>query len=227
MHNTKPDVIFFDVYDTLLDMSEIKRRINSALDTRRGYLIWFELLMQYCFLDNCIGQFHEFTALCKATLQMAGKSLGVHVPDNHIEDIVHLMKYLPLQEGVPKCLSQLSDSGYRLAALTNAPKEVIWDRMERTGLESYFEKVMSAEEKKKFKPACEVYHWAAKSMSVEPGRCLLVTTHNWDVAGAHYAGMKTAYIQRPQQMIYPLGPEPTIVLTDVAHLVQSITEKAD
>jgi 2-haloacid dehalogenase len=146
----------------------------------------------------------------------------VHVPDDHIENIFHLMKHLPLQEGVPRCLSQLSDAGYRLAALTNAPKAVVWERMERTGLGSYFEKILSGEEVKKFKPAGEVYWWAAKSMQVDPDKCLLITTHSWDVAGAHYAGMQTAYLDRPHQMLYPLVPAPHLVAKDLAHLVEAI-----
>ena len=51
------------------------------------------------------------------------------------------------------------------------------------------------------------------------GTCLLVAAHGWDVAGAAWAGMKTAFVARPGQQTYPLGPEPDYrvsSLTDLA-----------
>lgn len=222
----KPAVVFFDVYETLLDMSRIKQQINNTLDTRRGYLLWFELLTQYCLLDNCVGTFHDFSAIAKATLQMAGSTLGTQVPAEKMDDMLHLMKHLPLHDGVPESLSALKDAGYRLAALTNAPAHVVQERMERTGLISYFDGVMSGEEIKKFKPACEVYQWAAQKMAVPTDDCLLVTAHPWDVAGAHYAGMKTAFIQRPQQMAYPLAPPPDFIAPKLHLLVERLVVTA-
>ncbi|WP_132055601.1 haloacid dehalogenase type II [Pseudocnuella soli] len=222
----KPGLILFDVYETLMDMSNIQRRINSVLDSKRGFTIWFELLMQYCFLDNCVGQFHPFPDICKATLHMSAKSLGKTVSDHEVDDMLHLMKHLPLHDGVPEALSALKDAGYRLAALTNAPAQVVQERMERTGLISYFDGVMSGEEIKKFKPACEVYQWAAQKMAVPTDDCLLVTAHPWDVAGAHYAGMKTAFIQRPQQMAYPLAPPPDFIAPKLHLLVERLVVTA-
>jgi 2-haloacid dehalogenase len=221
----KPELILFDVYETLMNMNDIQRRVNAILDSKRGFTIWFELLMQYCFLDNCVGQFHHFSDISKATLQMSGKTLGKTVADNQIDDILHLMKHLPLHDGVPESLSALNDAGYRLVALTNAPNNVVQERMERTGLVSYFEQVMSGDAIKKFKPACEVYQWAAKTMRVPPEACLMVTAHPWDVVGAHYSGMKTAFIERPGQMIYPLAPAPTLTANNLAALVRQLTQE--
>ncbi|OLY91429.1 2-haloacid dehalogenase [Cnuella takakiae] len=218
----RPQYILFDVYDTLLDMTEIKRRINSALDNKRGYDLWFSLLTQYCFLHNCTATFQPFTDVCKATLQMAGAQLGVQVSEGHIEDLLHLMKYLPLQDGTPQVLSDLYDAGFRLAALTNAPKDVVRERMERTGLISYFDPVLSSEKIRQYKPATRVYQWAAEQCGVPAAACMLVSTHDWDILGAHNAGMQTAYIERPQQLAYPLGPKPGICLQHLNQLLQQI-----
>ena len=52
----KPRLILFDVYETLIDMNEMEKRVNHLMNSKRGYQIWFELFMQYCFVDNCIDQ---------------------------------------------------------------------------------------------------------------------------------------------------------------------------
>jgi 2-haloacid dehalogenase len=220
----KPQVIIFDVYETLLDMSEVERKVNSFLDSNKGYAIWFELFMQYCFADNCIGQFHHFTTIAKATMQMAGEKLGSRISESETEFVLSLLKHLPVHEGVQEGLSVLNDRGYRVAALTNSPQPVVYERMERTGLISYFEKVLSAEEIKRYKPSPEVYNWAAKKLAISKAETLLVSAHSWDIAGAAGAGMQTAYLSQRKEILYPLAPPPNLIchsLTELAELLES------
>ena len=217
-HQIKPSLILLDVYETLIDMSEIEKRVNHLLDSKRGYTIWFELFMQYCFVDNCTSQFNDFSSIAKATMQMAGASLGKVVAEEDIKIILALLKQLPLHEGVEKGLSILSDHGFRIAALTNSPEVIVKERMELTGLISYFEMVLSAEHVKKYKPCIEVYEWAAEQLHVEAKNILLVSAHGWDIAGASNAGMQTAYLKQSNQMLYPLAPTPTYTIRNLSDL---------
>ena len=125
MNNTKPTVILFDVYETLLDMSDVERKVNNLMDSIRGYRIWFELFMQYCFVDNCTGQFNDFSSIAKATMKMTGTLLGNSISDDAINDALEKLKHVPVHDGIPGCLSTLNDEGYRIAALTNSPQKTI------------------------------------------------------------------------------------------------------
>jgi 2-haloacid dehalogenase len=80
--------------------------------------------------------------------------------------------------------------------------------MERTGLVSYFDKVLSAEHIKKYKPDLKVYQWACKQLNAGPESVIMVSAHGWDLAGASNAGMITAYLKRSEKMHYPLAPSP-------------------
>ncbi|MBK5270845.1 MAG: haloacid dehalogenase type II [Bacteroidia bacterium] len=220
---TKPKIILLDVYETLLDMSEVEKRVKNLLDSKKGYIIWFELFMQYCFVDNCTVQFNDFSSIAKATLQMAGQILEKNVSDEDIDQILDLLKQLPLHNGVQKGLSQLHEQGFRIAALTNSPQKIVLDRMERTGLVSYFETVLSAEHVKKYKPSIEVYEWAAKKLEVSPIEVLLVSAHGWDIAGGANAGMQTAYLKQSNQLLYPLAPEPNIICINLIDLSKQIS----
>lgn len=217
-----PGLILLDVYETLLDMSDVKRRVNGLLGTGKGYTLWFELLLQYSFFENCIGPFHGFAALSRAALQMTAQVLRQPVEEQRMEEVLQLMKHLPLNEGVQRGLSLLYDKGYRLAALTNSPEKIVRERMEKTGLISYFESVLSAETVKKFKPAPEVYQWAFRQLGVQPGQVLTVTAHGWEVAGALQAGMQVAYLQHPGQALYPLAPPPTLQAKDLLQLAEQL-----
>lgn len=222
-------VILLDVYETLFDMDVVERRVNTLLGSKRGYIIWFELLMQYCFVDNCTVQFNDFTAIAKATMQMAAARLNESVSEYDVNETLELLKQVPLQNGVSQGLSLLNDLGFRVAALTNSPERFVRERMERTGLVSYFEKLLSAEHVKKYKPCIEVYEWAATQMGVAINEVLLVSAHGWDIAGAANAGMQTAYVDHGRQMLYSLAPKPAFTcvdLDDLAHQLQALHEKS-
>jgi len=222
---TRPTVIMLDVYETLLDMSGVEKLVNQLLGSKRGYILWFDLFMQYCFVDNCIEQFNDFASIAYATLQMAGRTLGQEIDEHDINEVLELLKHLPVHEGVQDGLSQLNDNGYRIAALTNSPERTVTERMERTGLISYFETVMSAEHVKKYKPSIAVYEWAINKMGVIAGDVLLVSAHGWDLAGAVNAGLRTAYLKQSKQMLYPLAPKPDYIcnnLVDLAGQLKSI-----
>lgn len=221
-YDNKPNLILFDVYETLLNMSEIERRVNALLDSKRGYIIWFELFMQYCFVDNCTVQFNDFTAIGKATMQMAAKRLGRSISTSSVDEILQLLKHAPLQDGVQEGLSQLHDAGFRIAALTNSPQKIVQERMERTGLISYFEEVLSAEHVKKYKPCNEVYEWASKKLNAAPREILLVTAHGWDIAGGANSGMQTAYIKRGENVLYSLAPEPKFICKNILDLANKL-----
>ena len=222
-HLFKPKLILLDVYETLLDMSEVERKVNSLLDNKRGYIIWFEMLLQYSFADNCTGQFHSFSDISRATMSMVAKILGVRLRDEKLDLVVEMMKHLPVNEGVQEGLSMMYDLGYRLAALTNSPREIVNERFERSGLVSYFERVMSAEEIKKYKPAKDAYLWASKTTGVDVSEILMVSAHGWDIAGAAYAGMQTAYVKKDDQMLYPLAPAPMFIASDLTDLANQLS----
>ena len=48
MNTLKPKVVFFDVNETLLDLSPVKKQIGIALGGREDLLsLWFTTMLQY------------------------------------------------------------------------------------------------------------------------------------------------------------------------------------
>lgn len=220
-------LILLDVYGTLLDMKHVERKINEIMKSKRGYIYWFELFMQYCFVDNCIVQFNDFNSIAKSTLQMSARTFSVNLTDEDINEIFELLKQLPIQRDVTKGLSKLNDHRLRIAALTNSPRAIVLTRMEMTGLISFFEKVLSAEHVGKYKPDKSVYAWAAASLELKPEEIMMVSIHDWDLAGAANAGMMTGFIQQNNQLFYPLISKPDIVSKNLNDFANQITASID
>jgi len=219
---SRPQIVVFDVYETLLSMSDVERKVNQITDSVRGYIIWLELFMQYCFVNNSLESFHDFISIGKATLKMTAHKLGRSITDTETNEVLALLKHLPVYEDVPSCLSELKDHSYAVIALTNAPENLVLERMERTGLISYFDEVFSAETVKKYKPDKSVYQWAARKLNSNADEMLMITAHGWDIAGAANAGMKTAFLKRDKELLYPLFPEPDLSGNRLSELVAAL-----
>ncbi len=117
----KPAVILFDVNETLLDMSPLKEKVNKLLGSKRGFRIWFGMLLQYSLVDNCTGVYHNFSTIADATLGMAAKALETSIDAEQKQETLGEIKKLSAYPDVEEGLTMLREAGYRLATLTNSP----------------------------------------------------------------------------------------------------------
>ena len=60
-----------------------------------------------------------------------------------------------------------------------------------------FQRLMSAEDFKHYKPDPEIYLGGAARLGLEPGKVMMVAAHKSDLRAAKAAGMKTAFVERP------------------------------
>ena len=82
--------------------------------------------------------------------------------------------------------------------------------------------MISTDEIHCFKPAPEVYHLAARRMSVDPEQMRLVAAHDWDVTGALRAGCAAAFVARPGHIMNPFGPQPDVKGADLGEVAEQI-----
>lgn len=94
-------------------------------------------------------------------------------------------------------------SRYVTATLSNGNVALLVNMAKHAGLP--WDCVLSAELVGRFKPDLEVYRTAARWLGFEPGQVMMVAAHPFDLAAAQRAGLKTAYIPRPDER-GPGGP---------------------
>jgi 2-haloacid dehalogenase len=125
-------------------------------------------------------------------------------------------KSLPLYAGVADGLAALADTP--LAVLSNGTREGLESLVRSAGLEDRFEHLLAADQVGRYKPAPEVYELAVRAFGSEPGRVLLVSGNEWDVAGAAQSGLGTAWLARGREPGWVLGVEPDLVIQEIAEL---------
>lgn len=220
--NKKPSVILFDVNETLMDMTPLKKKVNDMLDSKRGFRLWFGMLLQYSLVDNCTGQYHDFSTIANATLDMTAKALQKEIEEDEKKEALALMKKLSAYSDVKEGLKLLKQAGLRLATLTNSPMSTLTAQLEYTGLTKYFEATLSIDAVQKYKPAPESYQHAAQTLGVNKEEIMLVAAHGWDIAGALQAGLQAAFIERKGQSLYPLASKPQFVCEDLIEFANAI-----
>jgi 2-haloacid dehalogenase len=221
IQKNKP-LLVFDVNETLLDMTPLKKAVNSLLNEEQGFRIWFGMLLHYSTVSNSINEYHNFTTIAAATLDMAATSMHKKVTEDEIKKTLSIIKSLQTYPDVIKGLQLLKENGFRLITLTNSPDSALKEQLENSNLTDYFEQALSIDAIAKYKPAAETYLWAAKKLNVKPEEMLMIAAHGWDLAGASHAGLATAFIAREGQSIYTLSKKPDFEATDILAMAEKL-----
>ena len=225
MHSNapKPKVLLFDVNETLLDIAPLKQRVGDILLDVRAPELWFATMLQYSLAMTVSGQYAAFADIGAAVLQMMARNSDIVLTEQEAKEALSVIRTLAPHPDVQPALKRLSALGWRMATLTNSSDAGVRAQIVHAGLDHLFERQLSVESVGKFKPHTAVYQWAAQEMQVRPAECMLVAAHGWDVAGAKWAGLQTAFIARKGQQKFSLSPPPDLDFSDLTALAEALS----
>jgi len=199
----RPKVLFFDVNETLLDLTPLNDSIDSVLLEHNASTLWFTTMLQYALVMTVSDQYAPLQNIGASVLVMMAKDRDVNLSEDDAKSALLPLLSLPSHPDVRPALMKLRDAGFRMATLTNSSSAGSSSQLEYAGIAEFFEKQLSVESTRKFKPHRDVYRWASDEMAVRPEECMLIAAHPWDVAGAAWAGMRAAFIARVSNQTFP------------------------
>lgn len=217
-----PKVLLFDVNETLLNLAALEESVDSILLQNEGAKLWFSNLLHYSLVLTVSGQYRPFPEIGAAVLQMLARNRDVILSEEDAMKALEPMKSAPAHADVHDALAALREAGFRMATLTNSTSEGSKTQLGNAGIAQFFEQQLSVQTIGKYKPHRDVYLWAAEQMQVEPGDCMLVAAHPWDVAGAALAGMRSAFLTRVGVAVLPLAPVPEVEAADLGALAKRL-----
>lgn len=220
--STRPGILVFDVNETLLDTGPLKQKVGDLLQDPSGGTLWFTTMLHYSLVLTVSGQYKPFPEIGAATLQMLARNSDVSVSHDDAMALMGEMKSLTPHPDVEPALTRLRAAGFQMATLTNSSSAGVAAQIANAGLDRFFQHKLSVEATGKFKPDSTVYEWAARTLGTAPHMCMLVAAHGWDVAGAAWAGMRTAFVARPGQQKLPLAPSPELDVSDLHALAAAL-----
>lgn len=211
--------------ETLLDLKSLTESVGKALGGRPELApLWFTTALQYSLVTTVADRYHDLGDIGVACLRMVAKAHGIELGADEAKKAVAPIRALPPHPDVAPALERLRDAKYRLVTLTNGSHAAVADQLKHAKLDELFDAALSVEGVSLYKPHAHVYRWAAHRVGVDVSECLLVAAHGWDVAGASWAGMRAAFVERPGQRPFPLGPTPDLSVPTLKELADELTK---
>ena len=166
------------------------------------------------------GRKVEFKALLDAALRRGLERAGRDPAE--AEGALARLPEMPAFPDVPEALAALKD--FDLAILTQSSVEAAETVLENAGIREHFKHVLSSTGANTFKPEDLAYSYGLEQVGAS--EAWFVAGHWWDIAGAAYAGLKTAWVSRTD-LAYPVAmPEPDVRGADIAAVAAEIVRRA-
>ena len=218
-----PRVLIFDVNETLLDLSDLGPRFAEIFGPDPPVGEWFARLLHGSLVANHTNRYRTFGAIATEALIALATRKGIDITPDRAAEVMATLRRLPPHPDVPEALEHLRESGFRMVTLTNNSGDAVTQQLQHADLDSYFERSLSVDAVRRFKPAGEVYKYAAAELGIEVDEALMVAAHDWDILGARAIGMHGAFINRPGAVWSLPDPPPHVIAPDIGALAELLS----
>jgi 2-haloacid dehalogenase len=189
----RPAVVAFDVIETLMSLEPLRARLTDIGQPPALLEAWYTRTLRDGMALSATGDFVAFGDVAEAALRaLTNYTIG----DEQVASVMAGWEDLPAFPDALPAITQLTEAGVRVACLTNGSAYLVSSFINRTGLGSGVDRVISVEEVYRWKPAGVVYRYATEVLGVLPDRLALVAAHDWDCHGAKRAGLTTGWVSR-------------------------------
>ena len=217
---SRPNVIVFDAYGTLLDIQSVLDEAKMAVGPAASGVVdlWRAKQLEYSWLRTMMGAYADFDQISRDALSYALAAHRASI-DEHARQRLLDSWFRPRPfPDVPQTLATLQRSGLTLAILSNGSPEMLKVALEHSKLTGVFAEVLSVDEVQRFKPDPAVYGLIQSHLGVEPAATLFVSSNGFDVAGARTFGLKVCWVNRNRRPLDELGQRPDFEIASMREL---------
>ena len=217
MSRIRPEVVAFDVNETLLDLAPVRAALVEAGQPKSLLGTVFARTLLTGFAAATTGGWCRFRDAFDAALAQESDLSG-----DQRSRVAGAFGELTPHADVEAALRRLAEAGVRVVTLTHGSPGVAEAGLARGGITPLVERALSSEVIRAWKPSREVYLWAAGTCDVPPDRMALVAAHGWDVQGAQRAGLTGAWFPRGERTYPAVYEPPHVSAGDLGTAVDSL-----
>jgi len=216
--------VFFDMNETLMDLSVLKGQFDKYFDDKYAMKYWFTKLLHNSTIMGIMNDYRNFGELAGVALENLFFENNKPLSAETKAEILGEFKSLPAYKDVRPAIEILRDNRIRVVAISNSSSAMIKEQLSNADIFNLFDSYYSVDDVKKYKPFKDVYLSTAKKEGLETHEIVMVATHDWDLFGAKKAGLSTAYIKRKEQIFHPYYAQVDYEGSDLRVLVREIVE---
>ena len=202
----------FDVYGTLIDPLAIEAALAAWFGDRaaQAAALWRQKQLEYSFRRAAMGRYENFDVCTAQALDFTMRTFHVTAD---ADALLARYRELPAYPGIAAALDAIAARGHRLAAFSNGTKASVRALLENAALIGRFEKIVSVDDVRSFKPDPEVYEHLANTAGEPKTAIWMVSSNPFDVIGAKSAGLRAVWLRRSQEAVFDswgISPDATI-----------------
>ena len=186
----RPAAVIFDFDGIVLDSETPEYESHRRIYERCGVTLTVD---EWCGVIGTWSEGHDerwFALLCERSAQAPAHD-AYFAERRRIFD--RIVPADPMR-GVPELLAELRQAKIPTAIASSAPARWVVAAVERLGIGSLFDAVVTGDAVERRKPAPDVYLEAARRLGVDPKRSVALEDSGPGVAAARAAGMKAVAI---------------------------------
>jgi 2-haloacid dehalogenase len=184
--------------------------------------VWRARQFEYQWLRALGGHYADFWQTTEEGLVFAAKLLRLELTPEKRAQLMDAYLALKAWPDAPPALRALREAGVRLAFVSNLTAKMLEDGIRNAGLDGLFERVLSTDRLRVYKPDPRAYRMAVDALELRPEEILFTAFAGWDAAGAKWFGYPTFWVNRLDFPQEELGVQPDGTgrdLTDLASFV--------
>ena len=212
----------FDVNETLLDLADLDDLFVELTGTAEGRREWFQLMVHTALTVTAAGSYRNFGQVAADCLPIIAARHGRTVTETQVRELGARIRALPAHPDAPGAIERLRHAGLGVVALTNSTIDVAEDQLRNAGLRDLIHEIYSADQVHQLKPGPEPYRLVLASAHLTPDRATMIAAHDWDIAGAAAAGLRTAFVSRDGRRPLPGDTAPSMVGTDLSAIADEL-----
>ncbi|MUK88209.1 haloacid dehalogenase type II [Ornithinibacillus sp. L9] len=218
--NSTIKALLFDVYGTLVDVHSVEEKCNELFKDKGKEIsiLWHQKQLEYSFLRQMMGQYEPFINITLDSLRYTLKKLNHDYDNDNLQLLLEAYKNLSPYQEVKSVLKQMKHK--KLAVISNGSRDMLEPLIQNSGLEPFFDEIISVDDIKQFKPTPASYTYALNVLGVEREEVLFMSSNGWDISGARSFGFKTAWINRENSPIEELNLKPRSIYQDLNGILE-------
>lgn len=157
---------------------------------------WRIRQFEYTWLRSMSGRYVDFWKVTEDALVFAAKSQKLELTERSRKTLMNGYLELKAWPDVAAALTSLKQAGIRLGFLTNFTPQMIESNTNNAGLNGFFEKNLSTDLIKTYKPDPRAYQIGVDAFGLQKKEILFAAFAGWDAAGARSFGYPTFWVNR-------------------------------
>ena len=213
----------FDAYGTLFDVHSVIAACETAFPSRGEALsrLWRDKQLEYTWLLSLMDRYEDFWAVTEKALSYACQQLGLSCDPAIHTRLLESYYRLAAYPDVPAALARLAVNR-QLVILSNGTPQMLAAVTRATGLTAVFDKLISVEAVRVYKPSPRVYALLPQRLGVPAEAIGFVSSNAFDITGAKAFGLRTCWVNRQGATPDSLGYPPDVVVRTLAELADCL-----